>query len=103
MSKEKNASGAQVCCMDLFAVGDEVIHRASGRKAIVIRGYTRCTNPKHTIALHCVGSRECNRVKVDVYDLSLDFTETVEGVSGYLLAANKELSTKRRRNESRTT
>lgn len=72
---------------DLFSVGDLVQHRASGRIAVIEEVHHRCTNPAHTMGLHCISKNggNCNRRPVDIYDLSVDFGEILEGVPGILL------------------
>lgn len=80
-----NQDGEQEDISALFAVGDKVMHRASGRKAIITRVCTRCTNPEHTMGIHCLNWDECHREPMDAYDISPDFGEELEGVRGFLL------------------
>ena len=40
------------------------------------------------MVFHCLSSRDCNRVDVNTYDLSLDFKVELECVDGFLLSAN---------------
>lgn len=75
---------------EFFQVGDEVYHRADGRKAIVVRQKTRCLNPDHK-GMSCFFVGDCIEESIDVYDISTGFCQLIETVDGFLLTKNPPL------------
>lgn len=79
-------NGSDLSCNALFDVGDLVRHRASGQVGVIEYVNTKCQNPKHTHAYHCMSGQGCERVPCGTYDLSTGIGESADSIDGFLLA-----------------
>ena len=81
----------------LFAIGDVVIHKASGVKGIIRKQSKKCANPTHqgnrfaclNLSAFTVDPNPCHLVPDGkYYTVSVGFGEDIEGVEGFLLSAS---------------